>query len=153
MFSAEKKWWFVQKSLQLKDVFSLKRSAVPRGSCNWSALRAWLPFPSWAGVPVADSFLHLQGWHRTTKIPYGSLKRTRGIKTPCRIASRRHSRAILNKNTFDFCISTKSNWKMLIILAFPGCLLNYAGEPQRQTGHPQSCKVIHIKVRFTQKQK
>jgi len=64
-----------------KDVFSPKRSwGVPHRSRNSRALRAWLPFPSGEGIPGTDPFLHLQGQHCTTKVPYGSLKRTWGTK-------------------------------------------------------------------------
>lgn len=37
-------------------------------------------FPLQAAVPVADSFLHFQEWHHTSRIPPGSLERTWGIK-------------------------------------------------------------------------
>lgn len=39
-------------------------------------------FPLQAEIPRTDSFLHLQGWHHTTKNPRGSLERAWGIKCP-----------------------------------------------------------------------
>lgn len=79
----------------------------------------YVSFPLQAGAPVADSSLHLQRWHCTTKSPPGSLRKNLGYKSPCRIASRRHSRAIVNKNILELCISMKNNWKTLTSLGFP----------------------------------
>lgn len=112
MFSVEKKMMPWSKSSKKfaakKDGFSPKHFGVSHGSCNSSATRAWLPFPWRAGVPATDPVLHLQGWHCTVKSPSQLIKKNLGYKkNPCRIASRRHGRAILNKNTFHFCISTK----------------------------------------------
>lgn len=151
MFSVEKKWWLgqkVQKTLQLRKMFAVQNALVclTGAAIQAPCVLCYLSPPE-AGVPVTGSFLHPPGMALCCENPLQLIKRNLGYKPPpCRIASRRQGRAILNKKTLHFCISTKSNWEMLTMLAFPGFLLNYTGEPQRQTGHPQSCKVIRIKL-------